>query len=103
MAGKARRNRGGTVRKLTSGRYQVRVRDQATNRLVSIGTYPRKADADAALRAALTEQDHGTWINPEVGGESVAAYAQRWIRQNPRITSPRTRERYDGVLRLHIA
>lgn len=66
MAGRARRNHGGSVRKLPSGRFQVRVRDQVTNKLVTLGTHPTKADADAALRAARRLPP---WIYGQGGAE----------------------------------
>lgn len=102
MARRVRRNTGGNVRKLPSGRYQVRVRDQATNRLVPLGTCATKADADAKLRVALSQQERGSWISPHAGTDTVGEYVADWITNNRRITSPRTRERYEGALRLHI-
>lgn len=103
MAGKARRNTGGTVRKLASGRWQVRVRDTATGRLVSLGTFAAKADATARLRHAVAAQERGTWVPPNAGSETVSDFIAGWIATNQRITSPRTRERYEQILRTHIA
>mgnify|MGYP005994415269 FL=1 len=103
MGKRARRQTGGNIRQLPSGRWQVRVREAATNRLVSLGTYPTKADADAALRHAGVDQDRGAWVPPDRGTVKLADYARAWLDSNPRIRSPRTRERYDGLLRVHIA
>ncbi|WP_108666286.1 tyrosine-type recombinase/integrase [Euzebya rosea] len=102
MAKRSRRHSGGTIRQLPSGRWQVRVRDGATSKLVALGTYATKADANAALRHAGADQDRGAWVPPERGSVRLEDYARDWLDSNPRIRSPRTRERYDGLLRLHI-
>lgn len=93
----------GTVRRRESGRWQARVFDQATGRQVSLGTFPTKADAKAAMRAATVDQERGQWVSPQRGRVQLADYAGEWIASNPRITSPRTRERYRGLLTHHIA
>ncbi|MBA3372038.1 MAG: hypothetical protein M3493_07960 [Actinomycetota bacterium] len=46
MARAKRRRHGGTIRKLPSGRWQVRVYDDATGKHVSVGTFSSKADAN---------------------------------------------------------
>ncbi len=102
MARRARRHDGGSIRQLPSGRWQVRVRDQATNRLVSVGTFAAKSDANAALRHAGADQDRGTWVPPERGKVAVAEYGRQWLEGNARIRSPRTVERYAGLLEHHI-
>ncbi|MGI9016687.1 MAG: tyrosine-type recombinase/integrase [Euzebya sp.] len=103
MAGNARRHSGGSIRLRKSGRWQVRVHDEATGKHVSIGTFATKADANAALRRAGSEKDRGGWVSPQRGAVDLSSYAKEWIDSNPRITSPRTRERYGSLLRIHIA
>ena len=56
MAGATRRHHGGTIRRLKSGRWQVRVYDHATGKHVSAGTFPSKADANVGLAQALADQ-----------------------------------------------
>lgn len=92
----------GSVRRRASGRWQARVFDRATGKHVSLGTYDTKAAAKAALRRALVDQERGQFVPPGRGREKLGAYIAQWIDSNPRITSPRTRELYQGLLRRHI-
>jgi len=100
--GRARRQHGGSIRALKSGRWQVRVFDRATGKHVSLGTFPTKQDANAALNRAIADQSRGKWVSPERGRVTVAAYAGEWITCHPGL-GPRTRERYAGLLTHHIA
>ncbi len=95
------RRDGGSVRRLPSGRWQVRVRDRATGRLVPLGTYAAKGDATIALARAVADQSRGAWIDPRRSALTLAEYAQRWLAQHPRL-APRTRELYDGLLARHV-
>jgi len=60
-----------------------------------------KADADVTLSQAVADQSRGAWVAPEPGKLMLRTYAARWMAEHPRL-GPRTRERYDGLLRLHI-
>jgi integrase len=99
---RARRHHGGSVRELKSGRWQVRVHDRATGRHVALGTYPTKEEANAALARAVADQDRGKWVRPDRAHIPVGDYVQAWIDGHTGL-SPRTRERYQGVLDHHIA
>lgn len=90
----------GSVRKRSSGRWQARVTDPATGRLVGLGTFSTKAEADRALAAAMTDQGRGGWVDPGRGKVRLSEYAWDWLDQRP--LRPRTKELYDGLLRLHI-
>ena len=57
------RRHAGAIRKLPSGRYQARLRDPGTNRLVPLGTYDTKADADAAVSDPQAQQRRGAWVD----------------------------------------
>ena len=50
----------GTIRKLPSGKYQVRITDPSA-RQVSIGTFATKAIANAELHKAMTDLNKGDW------------------------------------------
>jgi integrase len=95
------RRMSGSVRIRPSGRYQARVRDPLTNHLVSLGTYATKADADRALTLAIADQTRGAWVDPARGRQTLAAYSAAWLAEHPKLR-PRTRELYEGLLRLHI-
>ncbi|MET0902284.1 MAG: site-specific integrase [Acidimicrobiales bacterium] len=44
--------------------------------------------------------DRGRWIDPTAGRVPLDTYARTWLRDRP--LRPRTRELYEGLLRLHI-
>jgi integrase len=94
------RDRGtGSVRKLPSGRWQARV--LVNGRHVSLGSYAQKADANAALRDALGQQDAGRWVDPREGRVSFGTYADEWIAGRHDLAM-RTRNDYEDLLRLHL-
>jgi integrase len=84
----------------------VRIADPANGQRVSIGTYKTKAAAEVAFAAAISEQQRGAWVAPDKGRVTLADYAWSWL--DTRLTSrgdplrPKTKELYDGFLRLHI-
>lgn len=102
-----RRRSAGGVDRLPSGRYRVRVIDPATGARLSLGTYPTKADADAAFASALHAQRTGSWLAPHTTTGTLGEYAAAWI--DVRLTGrgeplrPRTKEFYEGLLRLHVS
>jgi len=90
----------GSVRKLPSGRYQARYR--VDGKLISADTtFRTKRDADAYLSTIRTDMERGLWVNPASGKVSLREYATTWLDQRPDLR-PRTRELYEGELRLHI-
>ena len=93
----------GSVRKLSSGRWQARYGD-ASGRKYS-RTFGTKADANRFLAGTRSDLDRGDWFNPTAGEIPLSTYASSWLdarRVRGRSLAPRTRERYDGVLRTHI-
>jgi integrase len=100
MATRHRRT-SGSVRQRESGRWQARVRDPVTNRMVSLGMFPTKGDADIALALAAADQTRGAWIDPARGKATLAEYAGAWLANHPTLR-PRTRRLYSDLLRLHI-
>ena len=98
MAG---RRTSGSVRQRSSGRWQARVRDPLTGRMIGLGTFDRKADADRALTLAMADQARGSWVDPARGRLLLGDYATAWLTDRPQLR-PRTRELYQGFMRLHI-
>jgi integrase len=92
----------GAVRKLPSGRYQARLRDPLTNRLVPLGTYDTKADADAAIADGVASQRRGVWVDPRKSRMTFGNWAQHWL-ESDATKRPRTRVRDEEVIRLHLA
>jgi integrase len=64
-------------------------------------TFRTKREADAYLASVRVDMERGTWIDPDAGKVTFAAYADRWLSERPELR-PRTRELYEGQLRLHI-
>lgn len=102
---KKRRQLGG-IDRLRSGRYRVRVTDEATGERVSLGTFISKADAEQALAKAIADQGRGVWVRPDAGAALLEDYARQWLGSRLGRTGaplrPRVRELYEGELRLHI-
>jgi integrase len=100
-----RRQLGG-IDRLGSGRYRVRVTDEATGDRVSLGTFASKAGAEQALAKAIADQGRGRWVRPDAGSVLLEDYAQRWVAsrlgRNGAPLGPRVQQLYEGLLRLHI-
>jgi integrase len=96
-----RRRTSGSVRQRSSGRWQARVRDPLSGRMVALGTFGTKADADRAVTLALADQSRAAWVDPVRGRQHLADYALTWLSERPQLR-PRTRELYEGLLRLHV-
>ncbi len=94
------RSRWGSVRKLPSGRFQARY---CVDLVWHTGptTFRTKREADAFLATVRTDVERGSWIDPDAGKTKFEAYAARWLAERPQLR-PRTRELYEGQLRLHI-
>ncbi len=100
-----RRQLGG-IDRLPSGRYRVRVTDEATGERVSLRSFVKKADAEQALAKAIADQSRGRWVRPDAGSIHLEEYARQWVAsrlgRNGAPLRPRVRELYEGQLRLHI-
>lgn len=97
----ARRRSRGSVRRLPSGRWQVRYTAPDGLRRSAEHTYPTKADATKALSLIDTAIIRGSWVDPSRDIPALGEYAERWIEERPGL-SPRTVELYRGLLRRHI-
>jgi len=103
---RGRRRQLGGIDRLPSGRWRVRVIDPATGQRVSLGSFTTKAEAERAFASAVTDQQKGAWAAPEKGRVTLDDYSWQWLetRLTPRgeRLRPKTRELYEGFLRLHI-
>lgn len=96
----ARRNPWGSIRKLSSGRYQARYRTEGVA-YTGPTTFRTKGDANAWLAGVRTDLDRGSWVDPDAGCVTLTDFAITWLAERPGLR-PRTRELYEGELRLHI-
>ena len=90
-----RRRSRGSVRRLPSGRWQIRYTGPDGLRRSARATYPTKADANRALSLIDAEIIRGTWVDPSRDRHALADYAARWVQERPGL-SPRTVERTKG-------
>ncbi len=102
MANKLGHRRFGNIRKLPSGRYQIRYRGPDGQLRTGTDTYESKSWADRALSLIEAQMTTGEWIDPVAGQVRLDAYAERWISQRIGLR-PRTLELYRWLLAKHIA
>lgn len=102
MANKAGHRRFGNIRRLPSGRYQVRYPGPDGRVRSHPETFVRKGDATRMLTVLEGQLIHGTWTDPDRARIRLDEYAERWIVQRPGLR-PRTVEIYRGSLKRHIA
>ncbi|MFV2171900.1 tyrosine-type recombinase/integrase [Actinomadura sp. LOL_016] len=99
MAGK---RRFGRVRKLPSGRFQARFLGPDDIDRPAPHTFATKRDAEQWLVLKEAEIRNGDWLAPDAGAVPFKEYAETWIQERPGLR-PKTVERYEGLLRLHLA
>jgi integrase len=99
----SRRRDFGSVRRLPSGRWQARWRDGAGS--ARSRAFATRGDASRHLARVRTEIDRGEWFDPDAGRQLLRAYAEEWVasrRVRGRPLAPRTSERYNALLRVHV-
>lgn len=90
----------GSVRKLSSGRYQARYWHLG-ERHEADRTFTTLADASAYLSDQESDIRRGTWIDPRAGKTPLCEYAVAWL-DGRRDLAPGTRVLYGDLLDLHI-
>jgi integrase len=101
MANKDGHRRFGSIRKLPSGRYQIRYPGPDGRLRTGADTYENKTSADKALSLVEGQMMSGEWTDPQRGKVTLQVYAERWITQRPNLR-PRTVELYTWLLAKHI-
>jgi integrase len=91
----------GSVRRLSSGRWQVRYRDLTG--AIHTGPHTFTSKTDAARYLALVEADlhRGAWADPKLGRMTLAEWADRW-QQTTTNLRPTTRDLYAYLLRRFL-
>ena len=90
----------GNVRKLPSGRYQVRYRGPDGRMRSAPLTFVRKSDASRWLVLKEAEIKRGDWLDPDLSAILFCDYSADWLRD--RVLKIRTQELYEGLLRNHL-
>jgi hypothetical protein len=102
MPNKEGHRRFGNVRKLPSGRYQIRYPGPDGRLRNGAETYPDKRSADKALSLLEAQMMTGDWTDPQRGRVTLQKYAEKWITERPKLRA-RTVELYTWLLAKHIA
>jgi hypothetical protein len=91
----------GSVRRLSSGRWQVRYRDLSG--VLHTGPHTFTSKADAARYLAMVEADlhRGAWADPKLGRITLTEWATRW-QQTTTNLRPTTRDLYAYLLRRFL-
>lgn len=91
----------GTVRQLSSGRWQARYWDHATGKQVSVpGTFDTRAAAETVLSSIQTDKNRGAFVDPRAGQVLLGAFAEEWLED--RKLAPLTRDLYRYLLDKYI-
>jgi integrase len=101
MPNKQGHRRFGNVRKLPSGRYQVRYPGPDGRLRSHPQTYDRKGDAERTLSLIEAQIVAGEWTDPQRGKTRLGDYARDWIAQRPGLRV-RTVDFYRWLLAKHI-
>ena len=91
----------GNVRRLPSGRYQVRYRGLDGRMRSHPETFARKGDAERVVSLLEAQLIAGEWTDPQRGRVSLGEYARIWIMQRTGLR-PRTVDLYRWLLAKHI-
>ena len=91
----------GSVRRLTSGRWQARYRDDAGSLQSAPRTFASKGDASRWLATAEADQARGEWLDPRLGATRFDAFVDEWWPTTAHLR-PTTRASYEYLLRVHL-
>ena len=95
------RRRFGAIRKLPSGRWQARYRDETGRYQTAPHTFPAKADADRWLANVEREMMRGTWVDPRGAEVLLEEWAEHYIATAIHL-KPKTVAGYESLLRSVI-
>jgi integrase len=101
MPNRDRHRRFGNIRRLPSGRYQIRYPGPDGRMRSGPETYARSSDAQRALTLIEAGLMAGEWADPDRGKVRLGPYASRWIAQRPGLR-PRTADLYSWLLGRYI-
>jgi integrase len=102
LFGMSGRRHFGRVRRLPSGRFQVRFPGPDGREHRAPVTFATEREADRYFAVVEVEVARGTWLDPTVGHVRLEIYARQWLAERPTELQPRTLEIYNGLLRKHI-
>lgn len=95
------RRRWGRIRKLPSGRYQVRHAGPGGELVAAPETFGTKADAERYLAGVETDQARGRWIDPKLSALRLDEWVARWWSTTTNLR-PSTRNRDRGYINRYV-
>lgn len=101
MPNKPGHRRFGNLRKLPSGRFQIRYPGPDGRMRTGADTYPDKRSADRALSLIEGQMITGQWTDPQRAKVTLQVYAGKWLDERPNLRG-RTVELYRWLLARHI-
>jgi integrase len=94
-----RRRRFGSLRRLSSGRWQARYRGPDGRSHSAPETFTRKSEAERYLALVEAEISRGRWLDTDAGHQSVGEWAERWLASVSPHLKAKTRATYESLLR----
>lgn len=91
-----RRRRFGRIRKLPSGRFQVRYPAPDGRDIPAPQTFATKTDADRFLSQIETDVARGTWVDHRLGKETIRDWSARYMATTTHL-KPKTRASYASL------
>ncbi len=88
-------------RKLADGTARYDVRCRTPDGVPRKRTFAAKRDADHYANGVETDKVRGQFVDPNAGRVRFDEYSAKWLAQRAGLR-PRTRELYEGQLRLHV-
>jgi integrase len=101
MTGRAGRRRFGAVRRLPSGRYQVRYRTLDGRSVTAPMTFAGKGDAGRYLAKVEADLVRGEWADPRLGRTTFGEWVDRWLDTTVNLRA-NTKASYRDVLRQYL-
>jgi integrase len=101
MAGRQGRRRFGAIRRLPSGRYQVRYRTADGRYVTAPMTFETKADGGRYLSKIETDTLRGEWADPRLGRTTFGEWADRWLDSTVNLRA-NTKAGYRSILRRYL-
>jgi hypothetical protein len=101
MVGRQGRRRFGAIRRLPSGRYQVRYRTVDGRDVTAPTTFATKGDAGRYLAKAEADLLRGEWADPRLGRTTFGEWADRWLDSTMNLRA-NTRAGYQTILRQYL-
>jgi integrase len=101
MAGRQGRRRFGAIRRLPSGRYQVRYRTPDGRDVTAPLTFATKVDAGRYLTKVEADLLRGEWADPRLGRTTFGEWIDRWLASTVNLRA-NTKAGYRTILRQYL-